>query len=163
MTSDPTSYRIVGVDPGHTTGVAVVEWDGSPRLDASTVKVTDLVQLSEGEVPVVDVVVEYMRDALPTADLVIVERYQITARTLQASRQYDALYVIGAIKALSVLHGSGSSSVVLSTAAAAKNAVDDAVLKEGGWYSGTRGMPHGRDALRHALLGCRKILASPTR
>lgn len=79
---------IVGVDPGQTTGLAW--WDDmAQRLEATAQ------QPAQHAVVTLWTWLEEHRDV---ACEVACERYQIGPRTLQASRQYDALHVAGAVR-----------------------------------------------------------------
>lgn len=79
---------ILGVDPGQTTGLAW--WDEhSQRLEATA------------QQPAQHAVVtlwRWLEEHVGEAVEVACERFQIGPRTLQASRQYDALHVAGAVR-----------------------------------------------------------------
>lgn len=130
------SLRIAGVDPGKTTGVAVINWDGEnfPTPPAEYYQV---------EYPALP---GFMQEFIPQIDLLVVERFTISGRTVKASRQYEALYAIGGILFLADLY---HRPMRLQMASDAKTAYTDDRLKELGWYVPKR---HARDAIRHALL-----------
>lgn len=78
----------------------------------------------------------------------VVERYIITPATAKMSQQHDALEIIGALKFLTRKYGHGP--LVMQTPAEAKAFSTDKKLRTVGWYN--PGLPHARDASRHALL-----------
>lgn len=128
---------IAGIDPGLTTGVALVVWDGvnpplPPEQEAHQVEFTELPA--------------FMRTLVPRVDLLVVERFFISARTVKASRQYEALYAIGGILFLADEY---DKPVRLQAASDAKTAYTNETLKSLGWKPKGR---HAKDALRHALL-----------
>lgn len=125
---------VVAVDPGGTTGFAL--W--SPPIG-----------LSMRELSPADKAVDWLADVasqLQGAHFVV-ERYIITPATAKMSQQHDALEIIGAIKFLCRKYG---HTLTMQTPAEAKAFSTDAKLKNVGWYQ--PGLPHARDASRHALL-----------
>lgn len=132
--------KILALDPGSTTGFALLEWGGTeptPSMlqgfghidfDAAPKWLDSLVQ---GEL---------------RPDLIVYERFYISPRTVQFTRQPDPLYVIGGTIFLARIHGIPIRS---QAAADAKTAWPNARLKEEGFK--VRG-DHARDAVRHALL-----------
>ena len=79
---------------------------------------------------------------------VVGEKYVITARTAQLTAQYDALFILGHIDALSDKLG---FPLTLQTPAAAKAFSTDSKLRAVGWYTPSKG-GHSNDAARHLLL-----------
>lgn len=145
---------IAGVDPGVTTGLVVIRWSGELPLDSSTV---DVVETAQRDFPGT---VEWLGDWFGSVDHVAVERFHITGRTVQATRQYEPLYVIGGIlfmAATAEREGREGPVVKLISASNAKNAWTNDRIKAAGLYDGLKGMQHARDALRHALLRCHTI------
>lgn len=131
--------RVLGIDPGGTTGLALVEFgDGS-------INVLVAAELSRVAA------YQWIRHTLDDVDApvlaVAVERYSITARTSKLTQQPDALKVIGASES-EAIHA-GVQFFVEQASADAKTAWTSERLKEhdlkviGG---------HARDALRHAML-----------
>ncbi len=128
---------ILGIDPGKMTGMCLlvkgeVRWfEEVPFDDIHTV----------------------LKDTIPETDLVVVERYTISMRTVKMTRQYEALYTIGMTIYLTRIH---KVEMTLQSPADAKAAFDDDHLRELGMYDQVVG-GHARDALRHALLGERRL------
>lgn len=127
---------IVGVDPGGTTGIAY----GDTPADAV------VLQLEWAEAQI-----WLYRQALrstPEAPVVFAcERYAITVQTIKKARQYEALYVIGGLELCAGLFK--YASLTLQTPAEAKALVTDTKLERMDLYERTKGLEHGRDALRH--------------
>lgn len=132
---------ICALDPGGTTGVAVIDWDDR-TIPATPDMLMYTAQLLFEEMPhalwtiLSDVVI----------DLLVMERFNISPRTVTYSRQPEALYVIGGGLFLARIAGVRTK---FQDASAAKGAYPNSVLKD--WK--VKG-PHARDALRHALLAC---------
>jgi hypothetical protein len=138
---------ICALDPGGTTGVAVIDWDDTtipPPPEA--LRFTS--QLSFDEIP--HVLWTLMSEGV---GLLVMERFIISPKTVQYSRQPEALYVIGGGMFLAKIAG---VPVRLQTASDAKTAYPNSVLR--GWA--VRG-PHARDALRHALFACHGSVVYP--
>lgn len=136
---------IMGIDPGGTSGVIVFRWDGSipPTPEGSEVLVSDQIPAA-GMAMWAD---EAIKQHKP--DLIVLERFFITPRTVQYTRQPDALYIIGGMQWLAELHG--GIQVKLQSAADAKNAVNNDRIKELGWKIVGK---HAKDAFRHVVLAC---------
>jgi hypothetical protein len=138
---------ICALDPGGTTGIAVIHWDGvtippSPEaLGLST-------QLPFDEMP--HALWTIMSEGV---DLLAMERFVISPRTVQYSRQPEALYVIGGGMFLARIAGVPTR---LQGASEAKEAYPNAALRD--WK--VKG-PHARDALRHALFACHASVVYP--
>ena len=133
--------RVLGIDPGGTTGAAVVVAPGIVARPA------DLVYAQEFEF---EAFLDALHEIIGLAELVAVERYTIGPRTIKFSRQPQALYAIGAIMAEC---RKSRVEMVLQNPADAKSAFSDGTLKLFGMHSPS---PHVRDATRHALLACRR-------
>jgi hypothetical protein len=128
---------ILAVDPGKMTGIVV--------LDERVPLVIEFYQLSFAET------VRFLDLAIPYADAVVVERYDITGRTASLSRQLDALLVIGFVTGQCELEG---RRLRMQGRSDAKTAFSDRVLRRLELFDAVTG-PHARDALRHALLAVR--------
>ena len=125
--------RVLGVDPGGTTGLAIVD------SDDWSVESMQLDQPAAFRWLYSCIVLE-----LSNVDAVAIERYVVTARTARFSQQPTALEVIGATKAFCQFAEVG---IELQAPADAKTAWFDDRLKAAGlWVAGT----HARDATRHA-------------
>lgn len=134
---------IVAVDPGTTTGLVQLLARGR---DAH--RVLDHAQLG------FDDAVHWLEGALTFADVLAVERFTISQRTLTGSRSgsNDAMHMIGACRAMRVRY---RVVMELQAPADAKAAFNDSVLRSIGVYNQVSGT-HARDALRHALLASRR-------
>lgn len=131
---------ILGVDPGGTTGL---------------VKVLNGEVVEDDQLNFADTV-RWLDRETPSADLIVVERFIISGRTVAGSREgtMDALHLVGVCRALGQLH---NVPVMQQTPADAKNAFNDSVLRRTGYYDKVHGK-HSRDALRHVLLAIRKTI-----
>ena len=133
---------ILAVDPGGTTGWAVMETDG--RVYAGQ---DDFERFTH-------VVVH-----LPVPDVIVVERYVITPRTAKLSQQTTALEVIGFLRYWAWSHG---AKFVMQTPADAKRfstsgGKPNGRLDKAGWtMRPLADNDHANDALRHLLLYCVK-------
>lgn len=137
----------VAVDPGTTTGLVKLD---SHRVQQNRFanRVIDYAQLPFDEA------VHWLEGALVVADLLVVERFTITQRTLTGSRpgSNDAMHMIGACRAMRVRY---QVAMELQAPVDAKTAFNDSVLRDIRVYNQVSGT-HARDALRHALLASRK-------
>lgn len=120
---------IIGVDPGKTTGWAT--WDGE-RLIANQAPWEDFING-------INLTVE-------PGWLFVVERFTITQATLRLGRELEALYCIGGLMTLGLIHG---FHVELQSVGAAKSFATDDKLKKMGWWIPNR--DHAMDAARHVL------------
>lgn len=146
--------RIMGVDPGGTTGVAIidVEWDDSRfEPDPRTTHVFDTqipAVWTMGPNSVAWELREIIEDYEP--DLIAVENFIITQRTIRYTRQPDALWVIGGIHFLA---NTMLIPVHVQTASLAKTTWPDTRITSSGWGKVVK-QKHARDALKHALTAC---------
>jgi hypothetical protein len=128
---------ILALDPGGTTGTCSIDWDGTPptpdrHLGSEQVAFEDMPDWLAQEL------------AYARPDLIVVERFFISPRTVKFTRQPEALYVIGGVMFMAQLEG---VPIRMQAASDAKTAYPNERLK--GWpVKGT----HAKDALRHALL-----------
>jgi hypothetical protein len=134
--------KVLAVDPGVLSGVAVVEFteDGTAHI------------LTAHEVPTTEVygAIKVAVGTYPDAALVS-EAFTITARTARVRAPNDSLEIIGAMKALAHDLGRGWEAVTLQRPSDAKHLVSNDMLRDiGAWYRGGEG--HANDALRHAVL-----------
>ena len=141
-----TELRIVGVDPGGTTGVAVVTWDRVTykyRLgftSASTLGPADVADSVNGLAP----------DAVAVEQFVVGRR---SARSKSARAGEQARNIVGALVA-------AFPALYRHTAHDVKLWATDERLKAAGLYRAGSG-PHIRDATRHALFTLRKHYRAP--
>lgn len=145
---------IVGIDPGKTTGVVVVKASGAAR-----VRVLRSAQVHIDEAPMF--FEELLNGQQLPVDVVSMERFTISARTLKASRQEDPLDVIGGVKFLVALHDR-DIQLLRFGASDAKTAYSDRRLKALGLFESVAGK-HARDALRHAMIATHSIYKSASR
>lgn len=127
----------LAIDPGLMTGIAI--WEPGlnvPRVEEIHTRqafypwMTNWLCAHYGQEPVE----------------VVIEEYQITQRTGELSKQYDALYIVGAVESMCQ-----HASVRLYTQSRSmKSFGTDFKLKHLGWYDPSRG-GHQNDAMRHLL------------
>ena len=128
--------RVLGIDPGGTTGVAMIKFPSMTLEHACTMTLDD--------------VFDEAFTLVGPADYVAIQRYTITQRTAQMTRQPDAMYAIGA---LMMACRRARVPLELQQPNDAKASFPDKVLRQlGVWDSSD----HVRDAIRHALLGLRR-------
>lgn len=143
---------IMGVDPGGTTGAALIEWNCALPISSENVTLRQTWELPFEDFPA------WADTWIPRVDYLAVERYLITGRTVTGTRQYEAMYVIGGLITLTALVSPITApDIVMNTAANAKNAWTNDRLAAAGFADATRGSRHARDALRHALLCCHTL------
>ncbi len=145
--------RIMGVDPGGTTGIAIIDvvWDENryePTPDTHHESLQIEASWGTGKDSIGAKMFDLINDKDP--DLIVVEKFIITQNTVRYTRQPDALWTIGGVlflaDILSIPHHMQSASLVKTT-------WDHTRLKEAGWTKVVKGT-HARDALRHALTAC---------
>lgn len=135
--------RILAVDPGKTTGVAVLQWSGD--------KEDDPVLESSAEVDEVGFP-EYVLDAFDKdIDYVVCESFTITTQTGKNSQAPYSLEAIGVLKYLCRKRNYPPEDIVFQSPANAKSMFPNPTLsKVGLWHRGGRG--HALDAIRHGAL-----------
>lgn len=143
----------MGVDPGGTTGVVIVDvpWDDKRYTpDVSTFVADAQLPATWGDGPTS--IGPEMRRVIDheSPDLLAIEQFTITQRTVRHTRQPDALWIIGGLRFLADIEG---IPVHMQPASLAKTTWDNDRLKETGWYEVVK-RKHARDALRHALTAC---------
>ena len=134
---------VLGIDPGRTTGLTLIEVDCEGHVDV----------LETHQLEVRETMLWLRREIRAGVDLIGLEQYIITARTAKLSRQTDALELIGTVKAnLLYLVADEGVEIPLSmhSPADAKTVWSDERLKKHDLYMLAAG--HAKDALRHALL-----------
>ena len=145
--------RIMGVDPGGTTGVVIIDVpDDESRYvpDPSTHVMNDQIEAVWGSEfdSVSNRLDRLIRIEVP--DLIAIEQFTITQRTVRHTRQPDALWIIGGVRFLADIAG---IPVHLQPSSLAKTTWDATRLKDSGWAAVVK-RKHARDALRHALTAC---------
>lgn len=146
--------RLLGVDPGQTTGLFAVDavsgpievWHVPGNLEGRVQCSLTAAQLPPEEVAAF--VTRWLERVAGTGapTLIVIERYVVTARTARLSQQPAALEVTGVVKHLAREAGVSVREQLKSNAA--KLASDDR-LRQVGWHA--RGRRHENDAARHAL------------
>lgn len=134
---------VLSIDPGVTTGIALVEFGA----DSARV-----VETCEPTPPTAYTTMRRMVAAHRSEDLrVVAESFTITARTGKVNAPGTSLEVIGALRAILHETGLGWDALVLQRPADAKSLISNEMLRqEGLWHRGGGG--HAVDALRHAAL-----------
>jgi hypothetical protein len=129
--------NLLGLDPGGMTGCVTLQWDGTKPHPGMPIGYD---QIAFKDMPA------WLDSVVSTGwpDLIVVERFFITPRTVKYTRQPEALYVIGGTLFLADLH---DIPVRMQSAADAKTAWPNERLKD--WPVKGR---HAKDALRHVLL-----------
>lgn len=139
---------IVGVDPGGTTGISL--WDGGPALGWF------------GQYPAIDAVDRIWnlieQHKFGRGVHIACERFDITVQTARKTRQYDALYVTGALLynvEITNRYSDPINKFIHYARSDAKTFAFDDRLKQIGWWS--RGQTHINDATRQVLMHLAEI------
>lgn len=131
---------VIGVDPGMTTGIALLELTGDARALS-----VELVQCTP------DIVRNIVRSfSCGQVLLLAVEKFVVGPRATRSSTPAAGRITRELIVELADLDRELDCRVVLRSAAEVKPWATDARLKATG-LSLPKGMPHALDALRHAL------------
>jgi Holliday junction resolvasome RuvABC endonuclease subunit len=146
--------RIMGFDPGGTTGVAAidVDWDETrfePDPSKAHVMNTQLPAVWGTGLGAIGTQISDLIDKYQP-DLIVIENFIITQRTLRYTRQPDALHIIGGVRFLADLR---EIPVHIQTSSLAKTTWDSKRITSSGWGKVVKNK-HARDALRHALTAC---------
>jgi hypothetical protein len=133
------STLVIGVDPGPTTGIAVLH----PG--------TDDVFILQGDPTGAAAAVETLLDTSAADRIVLaIEQFVIGRASMRAGRHGQATRdLIGVLEALARSHA--TVSLALRSASEVKPWATDRRLAAAGLIEPTRGMGHARDACRHAL------------
>lgn len=145
--------KIMGVDPGGTTGIVVIDvpWDEKRYETSPDTYVADYqieAQWGQTDASVGRQMFKLICQHSP--ELIVVEKFIITQRTVRFTRQPDALWIIGGVRFIADIL---SIPVHMQPASLAKTTWDATRLKESGWAKVVK-QKHARDALRHALTAC---------
>lgn len=122
--------RLLAIDPGLTTGWMI--WEDGFAYAGQVEGPNGFLNLAWSE--------------MPAADVVVVEDFKITDRTMRTTREPWSLHIIGAVSWMAQCH---DTELVMQTPADAKSFATDAKLRRLGWP--LKG-DHAKDAGRHALL-----------
>jgi hypothetical protein len=145
--------KIMGIDPGGTTGVVVIDIGPEDHQYApgpETHVLNDQIEgvWGHGEDSVAYRLWQIIEEHKP--DLIAIEQFTINQRTVRHTRQPDALWIIGGVRFLADLRG---IPVHLQPSSLAKTTWDADRLNRTGWAKVVK-RKHARDALRHALTAC---------
>lgn len=127
---------VLGVDPGQTTGICLI--DGAYR---------DLLQVTPG---LVVPIVRSLLHAAPETVLAI-ERFVVGPRASRSSTPAAGQTTRGLIGALVNVGDELGIRVVQRSASEVKPWATDERLERAGLLAACKGMPHARDAARHAI------------
>jgi hypothetical protein len=147
------NIRIMGVDPGGTTGIAIidVEWNESryePTPDTYRYDTQLEAHWGDNKESIGRLMFDLIERESP--DLIVVEKFIITQNTLRYTRQPDAMWIIGGVRFIADLF---AIPVHMQAASLAKTTWDAKRLKDSGWSKVVK-QKHARDALRHVLTAC---------
>lgn len=143
----------MGVDPGGTTGIAIIDvpWDDSryePTPDTYRFDAQIEASWGGGADAIGCRMFDLINDEQP--DLIVIEKFIITQQTVRFTRQPDALWIIGGVRFIADIL---SIPTHLQPASLAKTTWDATRLKDTGWAKVVK-RKHARDALRHTLTAC---------
>lgn len=134
--------RIVGVDPGGTTGIAILDLAGEPSF-----RIADMTMMQVRGYLAYDVV-ELCAVAKYTDVIVAAEKFVIGHRAARSSTAGAGKFARDLLGAIQQIDG---ITYAEHTAADVKRWATDKRLAEAGLFPPTSGMGHARDAARHAL------------
>lgn len=127
--------NVLAIDPGGTTGMAHLRKGG----------------FDSWEIPGgLEGFAEHWLMGTPARhhyDFIVIEKFTIMASTLRKTREYDALEIVGLVKATCHVHG---PTLRLQTATQGKSFGTDAKLKALKWWDSSPG-GHRNDAARHLV------------
>ena len=133
---------VLAVDPGKTTGLAVLSYDTEPELVSSH----ELSQFEFGRV-----IDEFFQTVELKHVEVVCERFVINAQTVKNSQAPFSLEQIGILKYLVHRHGLDPEKIYFQSPSDAKKLFPNEALKKlDMWHKGGGG--HALDAVRHGLL-----------
>lgn len=143
--------RVLGIDPGGTTGLAVLGFaDGLKVLSAFG-------QITDRDTLMTTVATSF----LSTVDLVAIEKFVVSRRSGRSSSAQtgeQARLIIGGVAQLCREHG---VRFVQRPAGTVKPWATDRRLDAAGLLAPTKGLGHARDAARHALYAAVRDLGLP--
>lgn len=165
-TGEKSMPRILAVDPGKATGIAVLEWFPDVKLDIPIAKDPKLTLSQECQMKeFAPVIREVLRCFVPdrTEKLYVVcERFVINAATVRNTQAPYSLEMIGVLKQIMLDFGIDPDTLIFQSPADAKSMFPNPALKKlGYWHKGEDG--HANDAIRHALLRAVKLGWKPRR
>ena len=133
----------VGIDPGITSGVFVVETvnETTWRTSAAQFKET------KNNLGVVPYVSALMKGREKGTTLLAIEKFIVSNRTAMSRNGRSRTASLDLISVLGTVNATTSTN----SAATVKTWANNERLEALGWINETRGMPHARDAARHVL------------
>lgn len=141
---------VVGVDPGVTTGIVVLSFHGDRllRSDAAALQVHGHLEVPH--------IVEMLIDRHPFArPRLAIEQFVVGPRASKSIAPFAGKQtrdLVAALQSLAVDQNNGTAlDVITRPAALVKPWATDRRLDAAGLTDITKGMPHARDAARHAL------------
>ena len=148
-------YAVLGVDPGKTSGIALIMWSGVPDEDP----VIEFSQEVTAEA-YAGIIEGAFLTSMMQADktIVVCERFVINQATVRNSQAPYSLEQIGVLKHLcrSDRHAPDVEEIRFQAPVDAKNMFPNPALKKLNlWHKGGDG--HALDAIRHALLALTKM------
>lgn len=144
---DLSPFTVLGVDPGLTTGLAMIRLEASAQRWVISGSSHLQVHAVDAGPAMLHVMHEHEDHGIPVRS-VAVERFIITGRTATLTAQPHALEVTGVVKYLA---NAANLPLFLITKANAIKFASDAQLKVLGVKP--RALPHAADATRIALAG----------
>lgn len=168
------SVTIIGVDPGVTTGVAVVrhnlpvdnphepyDWECYQYSYGGSGNVTDLIEGDQSfiEQKIVDKIANHVYDAVSDTDYVILAIEDFIIRRVDSSR--DFLSPVRITAGLLQKVYKEPIKIVFQQPSAAKTTCTNERMDKWGFTIKTQKDRHARDALRHAILTSRRLKENP--
>jgi len=138
---------VLAVDPGKTTGVALIVWSGVQEDTPALEYAEELDEETFG--PTISRLIQnwYSNDMF----YIVCERFTITAQTVRNSQAPFSLEQIGVLKHIAREHSYPVDLITFEAPVNAKSMFPNEALKKiGTWHKGGEG--HANDAIRHALL-----------
>lgn len=144
-----TAVRVIGIDPGPTTGMVLLRFNDGPF------GISHVVQCNHGIAPAL---LEAMLAIDPTTPTIVgIERFVIGRKSMRSGPHGEVTRdLIGAMQEIWEEHDSTSDGRLggrwfVRSASQVKAWATDARLDAIGLLANTKGMGHARDGARHAL------------
>lgn len=138
---------VLAVDPGKTTGVALIVWSGVQEDTPALEYAEELDEETFGTTISRLIQNWYSNDMF----YIVCERFTITAQTVRNSQAPFSLEQIGVLKHIAREHRYPVDLITFESPVNAKTMFPNEALKKiGTWHKGGEG--HANDAIRHALL-----------
>jgi hypothetical protein len=152
------SYLVIGVDPGPTPGICALYWpDRGDFHDFDYHPIQTVIQANAEACPGL---VMYLRDKFKADhNLLAMERFVVSSRAGRSGTPKAGQVTRALLGALAEVWGPDSQ--VQRSAAEVKPWASDKRLDKIGLLQKCTGMPHSRDAARHALFAGVKDFGKP--